>query len=72
LEWIGVTNSTLVSAVAFDEAAERIFVKLHSGKVWLFDDCTSDLWEAFVSSGISKGEFMTGVLERRPYRELDV
>jgi hypothetical protein len=66
-EWITVEKSTLIEAIAYDGAAERIYVRLHSGEEWYFDDCDTHLWERFKSPAMSKGEFLTNVLENHKH-----
>jgi hypothetical protein len=70
VEWIDVAGSTIVSAIAYDDAAERIYVRLHAGDIVYFDDCDMALWREFQSPGISKGQFIDNVLERHSYKRL--
>ena len=68
-DWFNVT-STVIAAIAYDDAAERIYVRLHSGDVVYFEDCDVALWQRFSSPAIGKGEFMKNVLERHTYRRV--
>jgi hypothetical protein len=67
VEWMNVAGSTIVAAVAYDDAAERIYVRLHSGDVVYFEDCDAALWQRFQSPALSKGEFIKNVLEHHAY-----
>jgi hypothetical protein len=67
INWINVTESTIVTAIAYDDAAERIFVRLHSGVEFYFDNCDPALWNQFKSPAHSKGEFIKNVLENHAY-----
>jgi hypothetical protein len=70
VEWIEVAGSTLVAAIAYDDAAERIYVRLHSGDAFYFEDCDVTLWRQFQSPAISKGQFIESVLEHHAYRRV--
>ncbi len=69
-EWCSVTDSTLVHKVAFDEAAERIFVRLKPRGLVVFEECDIKTWQRFCTEGISKGAYVTQVLSAHPYTEL--
>lgn len=68
-DWIDVI-STVIAAIAYDDAAERIYVRLHSGDVVYFEEFDTALWQRFSSPAIGKGEFMKNVLERHVYRRV--
>lgn len=63
LRWLVVDGSTLVQALAYDEAAHRIFVRLHSGAEHVYDGCPPTVWDA-LRAAPSTGEFVTRILER--------
>lgn len=67
VEWIDVAGSTIVAAIAYDDAAERIYVRLHSGDEVYFEDCDVTLWQQFQSPAVGKGEFIKNVLEHHAY-----
>lgn len=61
--WQKVGGSTIVQALAYDEAAHRIFVRLHSGAEHVYDGCPPAVWDALCTAP-STGEFVTRSLER--------
>lgn len=63
LRWQTVDGSSLVRGLAYDEAAHRIFVRLHNGTEHFFDECPPAVWQALLAAP-SKGEFVTHRLER--------
>ncbi|MEU6893952.1 KTSC domain-containing protein [Streptomyces sp. NPDC046557] len=65
LDWVPVTESSLVAACAYDEAAERIFVQFHSGTVWQFENCSREMWRPLTIPGTSKGRYVQDVLSRQ-------
>lgn len=56
----------MVAAAYYDDAARRIFVRSHSGRVWGFEGCSQSEWADFMSATVSKGEYLTRVLSRKP------
>jgi len=66
-EWSPVDDSTLVRAVAYDAAAERIFVRLIPRGLIVFEECTQRTWELFRIPGTSPGDYVTRVLGRHPH-----
>ncbi|MGW5769031.1 KTSC domain-containing protein [Streptomyces longwoodensis] len=68
LDWVQVTGSTVVAACAYDEAAERIYVRLHSGTIWQFEDCNREMWRSLMIPSISKGRFVQDILSRKEHR----
>lgn len=67
---IAVEGSTLVSSAMYDDAAERIFVWEHSGRRWVFENCTEDEWASLMSPATSRGEYVMNVLRSHPHRIL--
>ena len=65
VDWQAVEGSTLVAAAAYDPAAERIFVRLHSGLASYYDGCDPREWAAFMLPSTSKGEYLTQVLAHK-------
>ncbi len=66
LSWQTVHGSTLVAAAAYDAAAHRLHVRLHSGRVQYFDECHPDEWATFMAPTTGKGQYLTAVLARKP------
>lgn len=69
MDWESAAESSIVAACAYDEAAERIHVKLRSGAVWVFEDCNPEVWRLFMANGESKGKFLNSVLLLHPHRQ---
>lgn len=63
-EWLAVEESTLVREIAFDEAAERIFVRCKPTGLIVFEDCSAKTWNLFRVTGTSKGAYVLHVLSR--------
>ncbi len=70
-EWVRVHDSTLVRALKFDQAAQRIYVRNHSRQLWVYEDCSDLDWTLLMTFGISKGEYIMNVLDRHRNRFLD-
>lgn len=66
-EWLIIEDSTLVGGIAFDEAAQRIFVRFKPQGLMVFEDCVGKTWDLFRTPGTSKGAYVTQVLSRHPY-----
>jgi hypothetical protein len=69
MNWIPLASS-VARAAAYDPTAQTIFIKRWQGEVWAFEQCGPEIWSAFMVEGISKGEYISHVLERRPYRQI--
>lgn len=70
LKWQPIEHSSLVDAAAFDDAADRIFIREHGGAEWVFEDCDEYHWRLLRSEGSSAGSFVMHVLRRHPHRQL--
>ena len=67
INWIEVTDSTRVSAVAYDAEQEIIYVRFkNSGVEWQYANCPPHIWEQFMMPGISKGRFIHDELDNHP------
>lgn len=69
-EWLVVEDSTLVREIAFDEAAERIFVRWKPQGMLVFENCSVETWDLFRVPGTSKGAYVLHVLSRHPHTRL--
>ncbi len=59
IEWIEVTDSDRVSAIAYDAETERILVCFKSGGTeWQYHGCPPVVWEQFSDPATSKGRFI--------------
>ena len=62
LEWMQVSDSERVVAVAYDEESERIHVQFPDGARWWYAGCPRQTWEEFTMPGTSKGQYIHRVL----------
>ncbi len=71
IEWIEVTDSERVSAIAYDPESERILVRFaRDGKEWQFHGCPPIVWEEFVNPATSKGSFIHETLNHHSHGPL--
>lgn len=61
-EWTRIAGSTVVASARYDDAARRIFLRLHDGSVLGFEDCSEAEWDQFMSPMASKGEHLDRIL----------
>lgn len=66
LEWIPVTDSERVVAIAYDVNGETIYVRFPSGVEWWYSACPPQTWEEFTAPGTSKGRYIHQFLNGRP------
>jgi KTSC domain len=66
VEWIDVTDSTRVVAVAYNPDSEEIYVRFPDGIEWCYRECPPAIWEEFVAAGASKGQYIHEVLNGHP------
>jgi hypothetical protein len=69
LEWIDV-DSTAVASVAYDVAAEVIYVRFTSGVEYAYEACPPHVWEEFTAPGQSHGKYVNETLKCKPYHRL--
>lgn len=62
IEWTECTGSSRVSAVAYDDEAERILVRFRDGTEWQYLGCPPVVWDEFNAPGASKGRYIHQVL----------
>lgn len=68
INWIDVTDSERVCAVAYDSDEETIYVRFrNSGVEWFYGSCPPHIWEQFTMPGISKGRYIHEVLDHHPH-----
>lgn len=59
VEWIEVSGSSRITAMAYDEENERILVRLRDGdKGWQYSGCPASVWDEFADPSTSKGKFI--------------
>ncbi len=61
-DWIPVTDSSRIIAMAFDGDSETIYVRFPNGKEWWYAGCPRHVWEEFAAPGTSKGQYIAQVL----------
>ncbi len=67
INWIDVTDSERVVAVAYDQAQETIFVRFKKDEVeWWYGSCLPHIREQFTIPAVSKGRFIREVLDNHP------
>lgn len=64
LEWMPVTDSSRITAMAYDSTTETIFVQFPDGVQWQYESCPPIIWDEFRCS--SKGTYISQVLNHRP------
>ncbi len=68
IEWIEVTDSERIVAMAYDEDEEVIYVRFPKGDVeWCYEDCPPNVWEEFAAPGQSKGRYINDTLNYKPH-----
>ena len=58
IEWIDITDSKRVTAVAYDSDEERILVRFPGGIEWQYNGCPTRTWDEFMAPGQSKGQYI--------------
>lgn len=66
VDWIPVTGSDRIVAMAYDEEREAIYVRFHDGVEWFYDACPPSVWAEFTAPGQSKGKYIARVLDHKP------
>ncbi|MDQ1500734.1 MAG: hypothetical protein QOF36_501 [Microbacteriaceae bacterium] len=65
-EWIPVTDSDRITAMAYDVEAEAIFVRFTKDEVeWCYEECPPHVWEEFSNPAQSKGQYIHQVLNHK-------
>ena len=66
LEWISVTDSERVTAVAYDITNETIYVRFPGGTEYWYSGCPAHVWGEFTAPGTSKGGYIHSTLDGHP------
>jgi len=66
LNWVPVTGSTRVEAIAYDPDTETIYARFHEGVEWWYGACPPMIWEEFSSPNTSKGQYINQILNGHP------
>jgi KTSC domain len=62
LDWIPVTGSSRIVAMAYDPTTETIHVRFPNNVEWWYAACPPHIWEEFSSPNTSKGQYISQVL----------
>ena len=66
IEWSPVSGSSRIVAEAYEEEAERIFVRFPDGVEWWYAACPRHVWDEFTAPGQSRGQYIHQVLNHKP------
>lgn len=66
IDWIPVTDSERIVAMAYDSEREAIYVRFPDGVEWYYEACPPAVWEEFAALGQSKGGYIARVLNHKP------
>ena len=66
IEWSPVSGSSRIVAEAYDDEAERIYVRFPDGVEWWYAACPRHVWEQFTAPGQSRGLYIHQVLNQKP------
>lgn len=66
INWIPVSDSSRIVAMAYDYSSETIYVRFPNGVEWWYGSCPGSVWEEFSAPGTSKGTFIHQVLNNHP------
>lgn len=67
IEWIEISDSERVTAVAYDVDEERILVRFPKGVEWQYQNCPPIVWDQFMTPGQSKRTFIHDQLNNHPH-----
>ena len=65
IDWIPVSDSTRITAMAYEAGTARIFVRFPEDVEWWYGDCSELIWEQFQFAS-SKGQFIREELDHHP------
>jgi hypothetical protein len=65
-DWNPVHNSSRIVAEAYDEEAQRIYVRFPDGVEWWYGNCPRRVWEEFTAPGQSRGKYIHQILDNKP------
>lgn len=67
IDWQDVTDSSRVSAVAYEPGTETIYVRFkRDGVEWWYANCPQYMWEEFTRPGVSMGRYIHTDLDGHP------
>jgi hypothetical protein len=68
LEWVEVSGSTRIVAMAYGSESETIYVRFPDGVEWQYELCPQHVWDEFSAPSQSKGQYIDRVLNHKPHR----
>jgi KTSC domain len=72
IEWIDVSDSKRIVAMAYDEAGEAILVRFAKDEVeWCYEGCPLHVWEEFSDPAQSKGSYIHEILNHKPHHRYE-
>lgn len=71
IEWIPVTDSSRVIAVAYSHELEQIYVRFRSEVEWCYEGCPPHIWETFIAPNTSMGAYIHEELDRHDHHRFD-
>jgi hypothetical protein len=70
IDWIDVSGSERISAMAYVPDQQMICVRLADGLEWCYEGCSPEEFEAFSDASQSKGQYIHQVLNKKTHRKL--
>lgn len=70
IDWIPVTDSARVVAVAYAADLEQIYVRFPNGVEWCYESCAAHIWETFMAPNTSKGAYIRTELDHHVHHAL--
>ena len=63
LDWLLISDSKRVVAIAYDQTTETIYVRFPNGIEWWYADCPAPVWSEFSAPTTSKGGYIHSTLD---------
>ncbi len=70
IEWVDVTGSDRIVAMAYGAKDAAIFVRFTDGVEWRYENCSQEEYEQFSDSSQSKGKYIHHILNKKPHSKL--
>lgn len=67
INWIPVTGSSRIIAMAYDTESATIYVRFPNEIEWRYECCSELEWEEFSAPGTSKGAYISERLNQHPH-----
>lgn len=69
IDWHPVPDSSRITAEAYDEEEQKIYVRFPDGVEWWYAECPPHVWDEFTRPEQSRGEYINEVLDHKPHGE---